>query len=177
MKIVRCIVVLVTALGLASIARAEDQKAAPEAFYGRYQGTGMARDPSVMAFGFDKRDFDVEIGAATGGFFVAWTTVMESPTGKVIKRKSSRIVFEPSGRPGIYLDQAAAGGIANGLGWASISGPELTVRLLTILDDGTYQVQSYQRSLNKDGLYLVFRNDSNGALNRMVTAYLRKQAQ
>jgi hypothetical protein len=37
-----------------------------------------------MAFGFDKRDFDVEIGAAEGGFFVAWTTVMQTAAPTMI---------------------------------------------------------------------------------------------
>lgn len=176
MKIACWIVVLVMALGLTSVARAEEATG-PEAFYGRYQGTGMARDPNVMAFGFDKRDFDMEIGAAQGGFFVAWTTVMQSVTGKEIKRKSTRVTFEPSGRPGIYIERAAAAGIANGFSWASISGRALTVRLLTILDDGTYEMQSYQRFLNKEGLYVVFRSDRDGALIKIVTAYLQKQAQ
>jgi len=170
-------IALVAALGLAGIARAADQAPGPEVFYGRYQGTGLAHDPNTMAFGFDKRDFDVEIGAAEGGFFVAWTTVMQSPASRETKRKTARIVFKPSGRPGIYIDAAAPAQIADGLSWASISGRALTVRLLTILDDGTYQVQTYQRSLNKDGLYLVFRSDGDGALIRIVNAYLQKQKQ
>ena len=91
MKISACIVALVLALGLTGTAQAAEQPPGPEAFYGRYQGTGLAQDPSAMAFGFDKRDFDVEIGASSGGFFVAWTTVMQSPAGKAIKGKTSRI--------------------------------------------------------------------------------------
>ena len=175
-KFLGWIAVLVTALQIAGHAQAADQAPGPEAFYGRYHGTGLARDPNIMAFGFEKRDFDVEIGAAEGGFFVAWTTVMQPPTGKETKRKSTRIDFVPSGRPGIYIDHAAATGIADGLSWASISGRALTVRVLTILEDGAYQVQSYQRSLSKDGLYLVFRSDGDGAIIRIVTADLQQQA-
>jgi hypothetical protein len=102
---------------------------------------------------------------------------MQSPASKAIKGKISRIVFKPSGRPGLYIDVAAAAGIEDGVSWAAISGRALTVRVLTILDDGTYQVQTYQRSLNKDGLYLVFRSDSDGSLIRIVNAYLQKQKQ
>ncbi|MBV8654322.1 MAG: hypothetical protein JO255_22870, partial [Alphaproteobacteria bacterium] len=166
MKIARWIVALVLALGLTGSVRAADQPPGPEAFYGRYQGTGLAQDPNAMAFGFDQRDFDVEIGAAKGGFFITWTTVIQSPAGKAIKRKTSRVVFKPSGRPGLYIDVAAAAGIQDGVSWASISGNALTVRVLAILDDGTYQVQTYERSLTKDGLYLVFRDDSDGGVIR-----------
>ena len=175
MKFACWVIVLALALGPTTAARA-DEATSPEAFYGRYQGTGMARDPSAIEFGFNKRDFDVEIGAAEGGFFVAWTTVSQSPTGKATKRQSTRIVFEPSARRGIYIEHAAAAAVPDGISWASISGQALTVRVLTILDDGTYELQSYQRSLTKDGLYLVFKSDRDGGLIRIVTAYLQKQA-
>jgi hypothetical protein len=56
MKMAGWIVALVVALGLGGITQAADQTPGPEAFYGRYQGTGLA---NVMAFGFDQRDFDV----------------------------------------------------------------------------------------------------------------------
>ena len=167
--------VLVAALGLASTARA-DQAANPEAFFGRYQGTGITHDPNAILFGFDNRDLDVEIGPAEGGFFVAWTTVMQTRGDKGAKRKSTRITFEPSGRPGIYRERAATP-TADGFSWASIADRTLTVRLVTILDDGSYEVQSYERSLNEDGLFLFFRSDRDGAVIKVVTARLRKQAQ
>jgi hypothetical protein len=169
MKLVCWTVMLVTALGLTSIARAADA-IGPEAFYGRYQGTAIAHDPRAMAFGFDQRDFDVEIGAANGGFFVAWTTVMHATRGKEIKRNSARIVFEPSGRPGIYIHQASV----SGLSWASISGRALTVRVVAILDDGTYEVQTYERTLAKDGLQLLFRSDRNGTVIKLASAFSQK---
>lgn len=171
-----CLVALVAALGLASVARA-GEATGPEAFYGRYQGTGITQDPNAMAFGFDNRDLDVEIGPAEGGFFVAWTTVMRSLGDKEIKRSSARIDFEPSGRPGIYIEHAPATRNAEGFSWASISGGALTVRRLAILEDGSYEVQSYERSLTKDGLFLFFRSDRDGAVIKIVTARLQKQTQ
>jgi hypothetical protein len=174
MKLACWTVMLVTALGLTSIARAADA-IGPDAFYGRYQGTAIAHDPRAMAFGFDQRDFDVEIGAVgNGGFFVAWTTVMHATTGKEIKRNSARIVFEPSGRPGIYIQQASAAERFSGLRWASISGRALTVRVLAILDDGTYEVQTYERTLAKDGLQLLFRSDRNGTIIKLASAFSQK---
>ena len=173
MKLSCWTVMLVTALGLTSIARAADA-IGPEAFYGRYEGTAIAHDPRAMAFGFDQRDFDVEIGAANGGFFVAWTTVMHATRGKGIKRYDARVVFEPSGRPGIYIRQASATERARGLSWASISDRALTVRVVTILDDGTYEVQTYERTLAKDGLQLLFRSDRNGTIIKLASAFSQK---
>ena len=173
MKLACWTVMLVTALGLTSIARAADA-IGPEAFYGRYQGTAIAHDPRAMAFGFDQRDFDVEIGAANGGFLVAWTTVMHATRGKEIKRNDARIVFEPSGRPGIYIQQASPSARSRGLSWASISGRALTVRVVAILDDGTYEVQTYERTLAKDGLQLLFRSDRNGTIIKLASAFSQK---
>jgi len=173
MKLVCWTVMLVAALGLTGIARAADA-IGPETFYGRYQGTAIAHDPRTMAFGFNQRDFDVEIGAANGGFFVGWTTVMHATTGKEIKRTNARIVFEPSGRPGIYIQQAHLAEPATGLSWATISDRALTVRVLAILDDGTYEVQTYERSLAKDGLQLLFRSDRNGTVIRLASAFSQK---
>jgi hypothetical protein len=176
MKVLSLIAVLVTALGLSGIAHAE-QAVGPGAFYGRYHGTAQAHDPHGLPMGFDWRDFDVEIGQADNGFFVAWTTVMKSIRGKEVRRKSTRIVYEPTGRPGIYVQKAGAAEIANGISWATISGRTLTVRVAAILDDGTYEIQTYERTLVKDGLQLLFRSDRNGSVSKIATAYSKKESQ
>lgn len=174
MKIMYWIALLVTALGFSTIATAE-QATGPEAFYGRYNGTAQAIDVQGWPVGVDRRDFDVEIGQADNGFFVAWTTVRKSIGGKGVRRDSTRIVFEPSGRAGIYVQKAAASELANGFSWAAISGRTLTVRVLGILDDGGYEIQTYERTLAKDGLQLFFKSDRNGSVSKIVTAFARRQ--
>jgi hypothetical protein len=175
-KTVLCLVVFVAAIGCGTLARADD--AGPEAFYGRYKGTGFTQTPSVAYFGFDERDLDVQIGPEQqGGFFVDWTTVVRSLGEKEVKRNSARVVFEPSGRPGLYVERGAAARVTDGMSWASIFRTTLTVRLLTILDDGSYELQTYERSLKKDGMFLFFKSDRDGAVIRVVTASLEKQAE
>ena len=175
MKIACWMIVLVAALGLGSVAKA-DQASTPDAFYGRYQGSGFTHDPNAALFGLGARDLDVEIGPAEGGgFFVSWTTVMQSPSDKGSKTKSSKVVFVPSGRPGIYTGRAeGTTATTDGMSWASIGDRAMTVRLLHILDDGTYEVQTYQRSLTDDGMFVFFRSDLDGATMKVVTAQLRK---
>ena len=175
MKIAGWIVALAMALGLANAARA-DEAVGPEAFYGHYTGKGTAHDPQMTGLGLNYRDLDVEIGAADGGFFVAWTTVMEA-LGQETKRTQTRITFEPSSRTGIYVGRVGNGNVENGFSWATIAGKALTVRQLTILDDGSYEIHSYRRTLSKDGLFLVYRSDRDGIAVNMVSANLEKQAQ
>ena len=171
MKIACWMIVLVAALGLGSAAKA-DQASTPDAFYGHYQGTGITHDPNAALFGLGARDLDVEIGPAEGGgFFVSWTTVMQSTGDKGAKTKSRKVVFVPSDRPGIYAGTPAA---TDGMSWASIGDGAMTVRLLQILDNGTYEVQTYQRSLTDDGMFVFFRSDLDGAVMKVVTAQLRK---
>jgi hypothetical protein len=172
----RLIAVLLFAVGIASgadMARAED--APPDAFYGKFEGSGAARDPNSIALGLMDRDMDVEIGPEGEGFFVAWTTVFRDIfSDDEPRRNSARVAFVPSGRPGLYLATDAAAGIAAGLSWASITGNRLSVRLLAIEDDGSYVVQTYHRSLSEAGLFLFFISDVDGQTIRMVNAHLKK---
>ena len=173
MKVTCWLIAFVAALALNNAARA-DNAVGPEAFYGHYVGKGTAHDPRAVNLGFDYRDLDAEIGAAEGGFFVSWTTVIES-LGRKNRRKIARITFQPSGRSGIYIGHVAGGNAADGLSWAAISGRALTVRQLTIGEDGGYEIHSYQRTLTKDGLSLVFRSDRDGIAGHIVGASLEKQ--
>lgn len=168
------IVIATAGLGLANVAVAAD--ASPEAFYGRYQGSGIMQTPSNAYFGFTNRDIDVEIGPADNGFFVEWTTVISDLGEKHARRKMSRLSFEPSGRPGIYIARNAAVDLSFGMSWASVVGSALTVRVLTILDHGNYELQTFERTLSKKGMFLYFRSDHDGQIIRIVTAQLTKQA-
>jgi hypothetical protein len=174
MRIAGVVVMLVAVLGLAGIARADSSTVGPEAFYGRYQGSGVGQDPNAALYGFEDRDLDVEIGPADKGFFVAWTTVTRSATGKQPSRNSARVTFEQSPRPGIYAGHWAPDS-AKGIAWAAIDGKVLKIRLLTILDDGSYEMQSYDRTLQPDGLSLFFRSDRDGGSIKVVTATLKRQ--
>lgn len=80
---------------------AQEQDVSPETFFGHYKGSGVARGPNIAFYDIGDRDLDVEIGPEGDGFFVAWTTVIREPWGDEVKRKSARIAFVPSGRPGL----------------------------------------------------------------------------
>lgn len=161
------------ALLAASAARADD--APLEAFFGKYEGSGITRNANVHELGLMDRDMDVEIGPEGDGFFVAWTTVMRRGfRDDEPRRNSARVMFVPSARPGIYLAKGAAERVAEGVGWASIRRDVLSVRILAIQDDGSYVVQTYHRSLADGGLHLFFLSDDDGQTIRMVNGRLNK---
>ena len=167
------LVVVVGAFLATDGAQAED--APLEAFFGRFEGSGMTRNPNVIHWGFMDRDMDVEIGPEDDGFYVAWTTVFrEAFGGGEARRNSARMAFMPTTRPGIFLAKGAAEGITKGLSWASIWRNVLSVRILAIQEDGSYVVQTYHRTLTDDGLNLLFLSDEDGQTIRMVNARLNK---
>ena len=176
-KITR-LMVLISALGMfagpfAGLAWAEDKS--PEAFYGKYSGTGISQNPVGGDFGFDNRDMDVEIGAEGNGFFVAWTTVIDDFKADEPRRRESRLSFVPSARASVFVDAAAAVQGGERLAWASIKESTLTVSVLTILGGGGYAVQTYHRTLTDVGMSLYFFSDRDGQTRRVVTAFLTKQ--
>lgn len=73
------------------------------------------------------------------------------------------------------MEAAAAQRFEQGLSWAAIVGDTLTVRELAILDDGSYAIQTYHRSLREDGMFLHFVSDRDGQSIRTVTAQLTKE--
>ena len=167
------LLVAVGAFCAADLAQAED--APPEAFFGKYEGSGITHNMTVRELGLIDRDMDVEIGPKEDGFYVAWTTVLHQRFGGgEPRRNSARVTFTPSGRPGIFLAEGASGRLAEGLSWASIRRNVLSVRILAIQEDGSYVIQTYHRSLTDRGLDLFFLSDDDGQAIRMVNARLDK---
>ena len=160
-------------LGLGALASASAADGV-EAFYGRFQGAGITQDPNTLYFGFDERAVDVEIGPDGQGFFVDWTTVIRDYRDAEPRRRNARLSFDPTDRAGIFLQREAATGLSEGLAWASVQNNVMTVRVLAILEDGTYRLQTYERSLTEDGMFLFFRSDQDGGTVRYVTARLKK---
>ena len=175
-RITRLLTATALAIGLALTAGVTlAQETSPRDFFGKFEGSGITRHPNIYDVGLNNRDLDVEIGPAADGFFVAWTTVIRRAFRDTeLRRKSARVNFVPSGRPGIYLAEGARDRIAEGLSWASVKGNVLSVRILAIEDDGSYVIQNYHRSLTEGGLFLQFLSDEDGQAIRTVHARLKK---
>ncbi len=169
-------VVLLTALALAAPANAQDL--AKEAFYGHFQGSGVAEDRDSLYFGVTVRDLDVKIGSQAPGFYVEWTSVIRGggdPNNPDVKRRTARMSFVPGANPGVFNSTDAQDPRSpQGLGWASISERTLSIHVMRITDAGGYSVQTYNRTLEGTGMRLQFVNVSNGEPQREVDARLVK---
>jgi len=151
------------------------------AFYGSFAGNGFVDANEADYFAMTQRDLDVRIEpAADGGFTMAWTTVVREggdPKAPKVQRKATSLTFAAGPRPGVYraLDNGdpLGGGV---MSWASIAGKTLTVRQLSVLPDGRYDIQVYARTLSGTGMDLVYTRVVDGEARRRVRGKLVKNA-
>ncbi|MBM3483853.1 MAG: hypothetical protein FJX66_11195 [Alphaproteobacteria bacterium] len=168
---------LAVGIGLSSLAADLPLKA----FFGSYSGSGLARNEESDYFGLTVRDLDVTIKQAGKGFELSWTTVLRQggdPKKPDVKRKSESVTFVPSSRPGIYVPAKGAGDpVEHGrTTWAHIRNQTLTVNSLSVLDDGGFELQRYDRTLTDLDMELEFLSVHEEGVARKVTGRLIKKA-
>lgn len=163
-----------------SVPMAQAQDLPLKAFFGHYQGNGIAESSDSLYFGVTMRDMDVVIEPSAQGFFVTWTTVIRQggdPNNPDIRRKGTEIEFLPTQKPSVFKSSTARDPLDGGqLAWARISERTLVVYLMTIDETGIYSVQSYARTLTGEGMELVFRRITDGQSTREVRARMVKVA-
>ena len=171
---------LTGALSLAAPAQAQD--ATPKAFHGVYSGTGIARSKDSFYFGITMRDLDVEIRPADGGgFSVKWTTVLRqggTPENPDVRKKGTTLTFSPAEGGKLYKGVGRTNAYSEeGLAWARINKRTLTIYIMTISENGKYNLQSYARTISGRGMDLEFTRIKDGETTRSVKAKLVKQAE
>jgi hypothetical protein len=151
-----------------------------KAFYGKFQGGGVAENDDSLYFGVTARDFDVDIQPADTGFSVSWTSVIRGggvPGKPESRRKMSMRNFKPSSRPGIW-EAVKSKDPVNGseLCWARVKDNTLTVFLMVVRKDGAYELQQYDRKILPTGMEMVFTRLRDGDKVRSVKGRLVKVA-
>ncbi len=147
------------------------------AFFGKFNGGGVAQNRDSIYFAITARDFDITIrGAPGGGFRVDWTSVIRrggTPERPDIRRKASTKTLVPTGVPGAFRGTMSGDPLSGKeLCWGRIRGSTLTVFLMTIDPKGDYELQQYDRTLTDTGMNLLFRSTRNGENVRKVTGRL-----
>lgn len=151
-----------------------------KAFYGTFKGTGIAENRDSVYFGVTVRDLDVTIKPAGEGFRISWTTVIRrggNPSKPKVRSKTQKMEFLPGGRPGVYRGTANGDPLSGGLyAWARINKNALITYVMSINKDGSYEVQSYTRTLVPTGMTFVFRRIKDGEPVRTVKGNLVKHS-
>lgn len=167
---------LLLTVGLAGAATA--QEVGLPAFFGRWEGTGIAEDPDNLFFSMTARDLDVRIEPVGDGFTVAWTTLIrvgDDTANPEIRRREASLTFGPRSPMGFYPSLGSSDPLTGGvMSWARLEGRTLTVHQMVMTEGGGYALTSYARTLAAPGMDLVFRRDQDGEITRTVRARLVK---
>ncbi len=148
-----------------------------KAFFGHFQGSGVAENSDSLYFGVTVRDLDVKIGGEGSGFYVEWTSVIRGggdPNNPDIRRRTQRMSFVPGNAPTVFNVADRQDPRGDGLAWANINGQTLSVHVMKITESGGYVIQTYNRTLEGTGMRLKFINVANGEPQREVDARLVK---
>ena len=99
------------------------------------------------------------------GFVLAWSTVSQRSDGRQ-KRKDYRIRFVPGGRDNVYSSAMRINMFGRAVPldplkgdpyvWAVVSGRTLKVHALVVTEGFGYEMQTYERTLTKEGMDLKF---------------------
>lgn len=156
------------------------QDVSASAFQGHWQGSGVSESEVSINFRMTARDLDVVITPTGDGFSLAWTTVQRQkgdPSKPNVVRKGSEIVFQRSGRPGVWQDaQSARGKAGDRYAWSRIEDNTLITQIVEIDDEGRSDLHVYRRTLSGSGMALEFRRLVDGELVRTVDGKLIKIA-
>lgn len=150
-------------------------------FIGHYTGDVMIETPSGAA----KRELDVLVRREGDGFSVEWSTDTVRPDGR-IKSETYFIAFKPTPRPGVYLptnEVRRKGSTVRidpldgdpQLLMSKIDGATMTVYASQLMEDGVFEVQTYERTLIPGGMRLKFHRVRNGEATRAIEAELKKE--
>ena len=124
------------------------------------------------------RDAEVDLRTESDGFHLSWTTVIhydEGDKSKVRRRDAEmRFVAGPISNQfrtpdplEPFTEKPAA--------WALIDGATLIVHVLSILADGNYELQTYERSLSGNTMTLHFSRIFPGRPELVVSGKLTRQ--
>ena len=142
--------VLAGAINLSSTPGAA-QDVAVSAFHGHWQGSGVSESEVSINFRMTARDLDVVMAPTGDGFSVAWTTVQRQkgdPNNPNVVRKGSEIVFQPSGRAGVWHEvQSASARAGDRYAWSRIEDNTLITQIIEVDNEGHSDHHVYRRTL------------------------------
>lgn len=152
-----------------------------DAFVGKYTGSATQLVEGEMKL----RDMNVSISPTKKGFQVIWASTAKKNDGRLKKRQYT-INFVESERPDIFASAMRVnifGGTealdpmqGDPFVWARIHDNVLTIYALIILENGSYEMQTYDRKLVDEGLELIFRRHRDGVELKKIHALLKRMS-
>ncbi len=157
-------------------AGAQAQSVDMNAFYGRFEGMGVAEDAESIYFETTVRELAVEIRPNGNGFDVYWSTKFRKggdPNAPKSKQRSATISFMPTDQPGIYAS-TSRDPFGKPMWWAALRDQTLHTYMMQIDPQGRWIIQKYARTLTGTGMELTFERYRDGEDVRSVKGRLNR---
>lgn len=164
--------VALVALLMAAAAQAADLDIAD--FVGRFRGNGTS-EMGDRFFVSGQRNLEVEIDKANSGFVITWVTIIQTDNAPP-RRRAATLTFAAGPTRGQFVtadrlepfsDRPAA--------WAYVKGNTLVVNVMSVSSDGSYELQTYERTLTGRSMKLRFSRLAPGKPTLVVTGQLTRQ--
>jgi hypothetical protein len=168
-------------VGIALITQTQLVRAAEELsiadFVGHFRGEAQVQAGDRF-FIQQLRDAEVDLRAEADGFVLSWNTVIyydEADRTKV-RRRNAEMRFVAGPKPNQFRSLDPLEAFAEKpAAWAYINGKTLVVHVLSILSDGNYELQTYERSLSGNMMTLHFFRVFPGRPELVVSGRLQRQ--
>jgi hypothetical protein len=153
-----------------------------EPFFGTYVGVAEVKD--FRADGdLAQRDMDIVIEPyKRGGFKIHWVNVSLVDGKRAmpgVERRVQTVLFEPAPDRDFFVEVAETSPFrergetrpmrGDPVRWASLDDQGLHVYSFVVLEDGSYELQVYDRTLTDIGLDIHFQRIVDGELMREIT--------
>jgi hypothetical protein len=173
---------LILALALLVLGGGRTALAAPlDPFFGTYVGVAEVQDLETGAT--QQRHMDIVIeDYKQAGFRLHWINVTLVDGRRDlpgVERQVQTVIFEPAADRGFYVEaqesnpfrERAATRPMHGdpVRWASVQDGRLHVYSFVVLEDGTYELQTYDRDLTEDGMTIRFERILDGKVVKRIT--------
>jgi hypothetical protein len=146
-------------------------------FVGHFRGEAQVQAGDRF-FVQQVRDAEVEIRSDGNGFRLSWTTVIHSDESDktMVRRRNAEMRFVAGPTPSQFRSPEPLEPFAERpTAWAYIDRNTLVVHVLSILADGNYELQTYERSLSGDVMTLHFSRVFPGRPELVVSGRLIRQ--
>jgi hypothetical protein len=150
-------------------------RATVQDFAGRYLGAGVEVALAPSAAEPPRRMSEVDISGTADEFTVKWATARIGANFKpeTVKTTQQQFTFRPTAAAGKYVAVAAPGQPVPEA-TAELKGRTMIVIVVDTLPTGAKSIQRYERTLNDEGMDVVFTRTENGRVVRQVNLSLTK---
>ena len=173
------IIVLSCVVGMIHPGRAAEERLNIGDFTGHFRGEAQSQSDDRF-FIRQLRDLDVDVRRDGAGFSITWTTMIHpgQAADAQVRQHTTTLRFVPSAEAGsFHTSEPFEPFTGRPVAWAQIEGKALILHMLSVYEDGNYELQTYSRTLSGNVMTLYFTRVAPGSPEFVVTGRLTRDQQ